>query len=94
MGAPLGNKYCVGRKLSAETKEKISKAKKGKFRKKTTQALLYQARLVWMEYWNKKVPEGYVVHHVDRNRENNDISNLALVTRGYHNWIHKYGNPR
>lgn len=43
---------------------------------------------VW-EYYNKReVPEGCVIHHIDRNKKNNKIENLAMVTRHEHNLIH------
>ena len=45
----------------------------------------------WDDYWNQKVPDGYLIHHVDRDITNNDISNLALVTSGFHAVTHKRG---
>lgn len=33
---------------------------------------------VWQKY-NGPVPEGYHVHHIDENKDNNDISNLELL---------------
>ena len=47
-----------------------------------------KARRAWGEYWREEVPEGYIIHHVDKNITNNEISNLALVTRPYHAKIH------
>ena len=38
--------------------------------------------------------EGYVVHHIDFNHNNNDISNLQIVTKGEHTRIHNLANPR
>lgn len=35
-------------------------------------------RVVW-EYFNGEIPEGYHVHHLDGDRSNNDIENLALL---------------
>jgi len=37
-------------------------------------------RLVWMQDTNKLIPEGYDVDHDDRNRQNNNITNLKLRT--------------
>lgn len=45
-------------------------------------------RAVW-EYYHGEIPKGYVVHHIDHNKENNDISNLQLVTDKEHHEIHK-----
>lgn len=44
---------------------------------------------VWEEYWREKMPEGYILHHVDGNYRNNDISNLAMITNSLHEKIHK-----
>jgi hypothetical protein len=44
-------------------------------------------RAVW-EHYNGKIPEGYHVHHVDANRSNNDISNLALMSAEEHEAMH------
>jgi len=52
------------------------------------------ARKAWVEWWEQWIPMGYMIHHVDRNFKNNEISNLALVTAGYHKTIHKKGKPR
>ncbi len=41
-------------------------------------------RVVW-EYHKGKIPEGYDIHHIDENKHNNDISNLAMV----HNILHQ-----
>lgn len=35
-------------------------------------------RTVW-EYYNGPIPEGYHVHHIDEDRSNNNIENLALM---------------
>ena len=44
-------------------------------------------RFIW-QYFNGEIPEGYEVHHRDFNHENNDISNLELVTKDEHKRIH------
>ena len=35
-----------------------------------------------------EIPAGYVVHHIDRNPHNNDISNLCLLTISAHSKLH------
>lgn len=40
-------------------------------------------RAVW-EHYNGEIPEGYQVHHVDGDKSNNDISNLALLDKHLH----------
>ena len=47
----------------------------------------YLHRAVW-EHYHGKIPEGMVIHHIDHNRANNDISNLALLTEKDHRNIH------
>jgi hypothetical protein len=47
-----------------------------------------------------KMPSGYIIHHIDMNTQNNEPTNLALLTMGQHMKIHslikkaqkKYGN--
>lgn len=34
------------------------------------------------------VPEGFAIHHIDRNTRNNDLNNLALVNMGAHTRLH------
>ena len=46
------------------------------------QAVLYA-------YFIGTVHENYVVHHIDDNPLNNDLSNLILVTRSEHSKLHK-----
>jgi hypothetical protein len=42
-------------------------------------------------YYLKK---GYIVHHIDHNHENNDLSNLQVVSKAEHTRIHNLANPR
>jgi hypothetical protein len=53
---------------------------------------------IWIEYakfiWiknNGKIPKGYLIHHIDNDILNDDINNLALLTRKGHFEIHKIG---
>lgn len=46
----------------------------------------YLHRDIW-EDANGPIPEGYVVHHIDHDKENNDIGNLALMERRKH-YVH------
>lgn len=49
--------------------------------------------LVWERETGIPVPRDFVVHHLDGNKENNDISNLCLMTfeahTTYHNKLRK-----
>ena len=40
-------------------------------------------RVVWEKY-NGSIPDGYHVHHKDKNKDNNDISNLELIDKYTH----------
>lgn len=41
-------------------------------------------RYVWEKH-NGPIPKGYVIHHIDGNCQNNDISNLECITSEAHN---------
>lgn len=47
----------------------------------------YLHRAVW-EYFNGKIPEGYVIHHIDGDKSNNDLTNLQLMTISDHTKSH------
>lgn len=46
---------------------------------------------IWQKY-NGDIPKGYHVHHVDENKENNDISNLELLPSYAHLSLHAKEN--
>jgi hypothetical protein len=48
-------------------------------------------RYVWIKN-NGVIPEGYQVHHKDKNKMNFDISNLELVKLGEHQRLHALEN--
>ena len=37
-----------------------------------------------------EIPKGFVIHHLDENKRNNDIHNLALITITAHNRLHAH----
>lgn len=45
-------------------------------------------RKKFVEYTHLTIPNGWVVHHVDGNRENNSVGNLVLVTKSEHALLH------
>ena len=49
--------------------------------------------LVFEDYWGGKIPEGYVIHHIDGDKLNNDINNLQMMERGEHISLHKKNKP-
>lgn len=54
---------------------------------------LYNHRVIWMMHNNSNIPKDLVIDHIDRNHQNNDISNLRLVTKSLNilNNSHKTG---
>ena len=48
----------------------------------------YEHHLVWEKENGKPVPEGYVVHHRDGNKTNNNIENLELLKESSHKKLH------
>lgn len=51
---------------------------------------------IWMEYsrfiWiknNGEIPQGFVIHHIDKNSLNDNIENLCCLTRKAHISIHR-----
>ncbi|MBQ9024839.1 MAG: HNH endonuclease [Methanobrevibacter sp.] len=51
-------------------------------------------RVVWSKHYGK-IPEGYHIHHIDKNKLNNNISNLQLICSSEHSKLHFSGenNP-
>lgn len=50
---------------------------------------IYEHRKIWEREHNKKIPNGFLVHHIDRNKANNQISNLLLISREDHPKLHR-----
>ena len=82
------------RKCSIETRRKMSKSAKGK-----TGENSHRWKGGFEEYYHKigrciyikkygKIPNGCLIHHIDGNMKNNDISNLEMMTRPEHVRIH------
>lgn len=44
-------------------------------------------RAVW-KFYNGNIPKGYHIHHKDENKDNNDITNLELLSASQHSKIH------
>ena len=52
---------------------------------------IYLHRYVW-EFHNSKIPSNYHIHHIDENKDNNDISNLELISDSEHSKHHAITN--
>jgi len=81
-----------GKHHSEETKQKMKEAQKGDKHHSWTggsyRYFSYMAHQVWEEYWREKVPKGYLLHHMDRDRTNYKITNILLITYSCHAKIH------
>jgi len=44
-------------------------------------------RYVW-EYYNGPIPDGYDIHHIDHNPDNNEIDNLEMLSESMHSAVH------
>lgn len=67
---------------------KFTKEKKTGYYLKTTKPRTRLHIYVWEYYNGCKVPKGFDIHHKDKNKDNNDISNLECISRSRHNKIH------
>ena len=43
---------------------------------------------IWEDYYNKTIPKGNHIHHIDCDNKNNIITNLMCVSPEEHFWIH------
>jgi hypothetical protein len=51
----------------------------------------YLHRDVWRHHYGN-IPVGYDVHHLDEDKHNNRIENLALLTKSEHTKLHRFKN--
>lgn len=49
---------------------------------------LHKYELIWMAHHKRPIPDGYVIHHIDFNKDNNSIENLQLLTEEEHRKLH------
>ncbi len=59
-----------------------------KYKVNGKRAMPMQHVLIMEQHIGRKLQEGEVVHHIDRDRSNNDLSNLQLTTREEHSKLH------
>jgi len=48
------------------------------------------ARVICIALNIPEIPKGFIVHHLDEDKRNNDINNLSLITITAHNRIHSH----
>ena len=66
--------------------KKFSKRKCG-YWISTSKPLIHAQRWVWINY-NGNIPKGIDIHHIDGNKDNNEINNLQSLTRSEHQKKH------
>lgn len=101
---PTRRERALGHKrgpMSAESRQKMSLAKLGKGRGWRVTASGYieftmgpnkgrlQHNVVMEQRIGRRIARGEVVHHRDENKQNNDPSNLELMTRSEHTSHHR-----
>lgn len=96
----LSSRKGIKRTLTQEHKDNISKAQRGKgkgYSKKPNGYIEYTMgpnkfkavhTILMQEHIGRKLKSNECVHHIDKNRSNNDISNLRLMTRSEHARLH------
>jgi hypothetical protein len=77
----------ANRELSKDGYVILRKMVRGKSYRKQEHIWVYE------NYHGVIIPKGYEIHHIDRVRNNNNISNLELLSRGDHKKVH-YGFKR
>ena len=57
--------------------------------KRVGNKVIGESHFVYMEYNKlKEIPKGFVIHHIDENTFNNDITNLRLMRMEDHHFLH------
>jgi hypothetical protein len=69
--------------------KKFYRTETGYYHNKHHSKLLH--RFVW-EFYNGEIPKGFEIHHLDCDKSNNGITNLALITRSEHAKLHAKDN--
>ena len=82
------NKMARDRKR-IETKKKKRPKQQHAFLPSMTRELIYQRDQDKCVLCNYDNPRALVIHHKDRNRENNHISNLIILCANCHQLIHR-----
>lgn len=67
---------------------------KGRILIKTSTGWEQEHRYVMKNFINRNLYEDEIVHHIDENKMNNDITNLILMNHGEHTVLHHAGSKR
>ena len=55
---------------------------------------IYLHNLVWVNFYGKPVPKGYVIHHINGDKTDNRIQNLQCVESRAHTSFHSRGKKK
>lgn len=65
----------------------------GRYKRKIKNGKNYQLhRLIW-ETYKGEIPKSYIIHHINGNKKDNRIENLACISQAEHNIIHAKDRP-
>lgn len=63
---------------------------RGRYKRKNVNGKNVQySRYVWEKHFGK-IPKGMIIHHIDKNKMNNKIENLAMMSYKAHNLLHSH----
>ena len=48
-------------------------------------------RYIWEQFYNRQIPAGHIIHHINGNTKDNKIENLMLMSSANHNYLHGKG---
>lgn len=53
-----------------------------------TNGQIFRSIAAYEAYWGIRIPKGFVIHHIDRNKSNDSKENLQLIKIGDHVRLH------
>ena len=87
-GFQLGNKYGLGNYKRGGPLHVTGNGYLGTSDRKGKQRTIHRG--CWEAHYGK-IPDGYVIHHRDKNRQHNEIRNLVCIPAGEHGELHNAG---
>ena len=90
-GAPVGNKYSLGRHKRGGP---LHTCQQGYLRTSDRAGNVCLVHRGCWEAHHGPIPNGYVIHHIDENRQHHAIENLVCMPIGAHVRMHARGGSR